>query len=127
MLSWLDCRWFHAAGGGHPCEHRGSPAAGRNCTGAKEKQPRQGCSPGELDVPLRKEMRAGCAVHWLLPAQLVLLSTRDCTPLLLGDLCMNLEGKGMGDELQVFQAQGLLISSKKSSSLPGYFFNECAF
>lgn len=63
MLSWLDCRWFHAAGGGHPCEHRGSHAAGRNCTGAKEKQPRQGCSPGELDVPLRKEMRAGCAGH----------------------------------------------------------------
>lgn len=50
--------------------------------------------------------------HWLLPTQLVLLSPRDCPPLLLGDLCMNPEGKGMGHELQVLQPQGLLVSSK---------------
>lgn len=147
--------------GAHPCEPRGSGAAGRICTGAKEKQPcsqpslphlvqpteevkqfaypcsivplvafwakrpgsaGQGCSPGGLDVPLVREMRVGCAIRkpLALPAPLV-LPCQGLSPLLLGDVCMAPEGKGMGHQLQLLQPQGLLVSSKKSSSFPSCF------
>lgn len=79
---------------------------------------RAGCAPQEGDE--------GGMCHWLLPAQLM-LPWPGLSPLLLGDLCLNPEGKGTGDQLQVLQPQGLLISSKKSSSFPGRFFNEWAF
>lgn len=58
QLSWLGCRipTFHAEGGGRPCEHCGSHAAGRNCTGAKEMQPCLQCTLSHL-VQLTEEVK----------------------------------------------------------------------
>lgn len=97
-LSWLGCRWFPAEAilgntvvlmlqAGIAQELRRS-SPGRDALLEGWMCPSEGDEGG----------MCSSSSHWLLPTQLVLLSPRDCPTLLLGDLCMNPEGKGMGDE-----------------------------